>query len=126
MSVPLTQALGPSMTRAEFIERKRVFERRDSRFNNILMLALLGGMFGLYALIQWVPQLDGWIGAAAILALAFGCLGASHFLNGGMNQAKQEGLVCGACGGGLLNAQGEYAISTGKCGHCGQSPFSEA
>jgi hypothetical protein len=113
------------MTKSEFIERKREFEKRDSRFNNMLMFVLFGGLFGLWALFHWMPQFDGWIGAGAVLALIFGCLGASHFLNGGMNQAKQQGLVCGACGGGLLNAQGEYAISTGKCGHCGQSPFSE-
>jgi hypothetical protein len=113
------------MTKAEFIRRKQVFEKRDSRFNKMLMLVLFGGMFVLYTVVHWMPQFDGWIGAGAVLALSFGCLGASYFFNGGMNQAKQEGLVCGACGGGLLGAQGEYAISTGKCGHCGQSPFSE-
>jgi len=113
------------MTRAEFIERKRVFEKRDSRFNTIIMVVLFGGMFGLWGFFQRFPQFDGWIGAGAVVALPIFCLGALHVLNGGMKQAKHEGLVCGACGGGLLNAQGEYAISTGKCGHCGQNPFSE-
>ena len=113
------------MTRAEFIERKRVFKKRDSRFNIILMVVLFGGLFGLWALFHWIPQLDSWIGTGAVLALPIFCLCAQYFLSGGMNQAKHEGLVCGACGGGLLNAPGEYAITTGKCGHCGKNPFSE-
>ena len=114
------------MTRAEFIERKRVFEKRDSRFNIILMVVLFGGIFGLWALFHWIPQLNGWMGTGAVVAWPLCCLGAQYYLNGGMNQAKHEGLVCGTCAGGLLNDQGEYAISTGKCGHCGQNPFSEA
>jgi hypothetical protein len=113
------------MTRAEFMERKRVFEKLDRRFNNILMVVFLGGLLGLWALFHWIPQFDGWIGTGAVVALPICCLGALYFLNGGMNQAKHEGLVCGTCGGGLLNAQGEYAISTGKCGHCEQNPFAE-
>ena len=92
------------MTRAEFIERKRVFEKLDRRFNNILMVVLSGGLLGLWALFHWIPQSDSWIGTGAVVALPICCLGALYFLNGGMNQAKHEGLVCGTCGGGLLNA----------------------
>lgn len=113
------------MTRAEFIERKRAFEKRDSRFNMIITIVLFSGMFGLWGLFRWSAQIDSWIGAGAVLALPIFCLGVLYF-NGGMNQAKHEGLVCRACGGGLLNAQGEYAINTAKCGHCGQNPFSES
>ena len=113
------------MTRADFIERKRLFEKRDSRFNTIFMVVFFAGMLGLWALFHWIPQFNGWIGAGLVVVFLIFCLSLLYFHSGGMNQAKHEGLVCGACGGGLLNDKGEYAISTGKCGHCGQNPFSE-
>ena len=41
------------------------------------------------------------------------------------NQAKDEGLVCRACDGGLLNAPGDIAIASGRCPHCGDAAFDD-
>ena len=80
------------MTKDEFIQRKRAFEKRDNRFNRSVMSALFGGLLGMLALNHWVPTFDGWIAVGMIFLLIFGCLGALHFLNGGMNQANMRDL----------------------------------
>jgi hypothetical protein len=125
MSVPLTQALGSigryAMTKDEFARRRAAFYVRDRRFNIIYLVTLFSLITVSYYFAPSIPAEHNDAITFAILA-ALIAVAVAPWL-GGLNHAKKAGLICRACGGGLLGNPGEIAMATDSCPHCGKAPF---
>jgi hypothetical protein len=117
----------PRITRAQFVARRAESARHANRESKafwalviglaIIWLAITTGRAGTYKSIFML-----FVAAIAILAIyVVGSAIRSMWVGG--TTATRFGLVCGSCEGGLVGWGGDWAISTGRCPHCGLPPF---
>ena len=109
------------MTKSEYLKRRTEFERRDI-WRGTWQLVIFFGLLLLFIPIDsYIPPQYSTI--AVVVLMVFLIAWCVLIIWSGRVAIRTSGLGCRSCKVPLLGVQGDIAVATGKCSHCGHEAF---